>query len=253
MSKQPVKVVTFDLWDTIVIDESDEPKRAALGLSPKPVARRELLHAFLCKYEAIDRVLVDLAYDVTDAAFNKVWHDQHVTWTIGQRLLITMSGLGRELPEDDFTELVQLHENMELEVRPSMVPGADVAIRALQEKYTLAIVSDAIVSPGRCLRELLNGEGLLDCFSAFAFSDEVGCSKPSPPMFEHITKELNCSMEEIVHIGDREHNDVGGPHAVGARAILLTVAKDRGSNVSQADAICKDYSTLSALVDSLNA
>jgi len=253
MSQHPVRVVTFDIWDTIVIDDSDEPKRAEMGLAIKPVARRNLLHEYLSKHEAIDRAQVDLAYDVTDAAFNKVWHDQHVTWTIGQRLKITLSGLGRNLPEGQFAELVRLHEVMELDVRPNVVPGVVEAIRALSEKYTLAIVSDAIVSPGRCLRELLKGVGVLEYFDAFAFSDEVGRSKPAKPMFDCITEALSCSIQDIVHIGDREHNDVGGPHAIGARAILLTVAKDRGSDTSKADAICRDYKELPALVNELDA
>lgn len=253
MSHQPsVKVVTFDLWDTIVIDDSDEAKRAAAGLSPKPLARRELLHEALDKHEPIGRSLVDSAYDVADAAFKKVWHDQHVTWTIGERLRVLLSGLGRDLPDDEFAELRHRHEVMELEYRPDLVPGAYDAVHALQEKYKLAIVSDAIVSPGRCLRELLKEEGLLECFDAFAFSDEVGCSKPAPPVFEFVARELNCSLEEIVHIGDREHNDVGGPHAVGARAILLTAAIDRGSDTSKADAVCRDYRELPALLEELS-
>ena len=251
MSSQSVKVVTFDLWDTIVIDDSDEPKRAAQGLPSKPEARRALVHEYLSRHEPIDRELVDRAYDVTDAAFNKVWHDQHVTWTIRERLRLTLTGLGRDLPQEEFVEMAQRHEVMELEYRPDPVPGVVEAIYALKSNYRLAIISDAIVSPARCLKELLNGMGLLECFDAFAFSDEVGRSKPHPSMFEHIASQLGCELSEMLHIGDREHNDVGGPHAVGARAVLLTVAKDRGSDDSKADAICNNYSTLSGLVDGL--
>ena len=29
-----IEAITFDFWDTIAIDDSDEPKRAALGLDP---------------------------------------------------------------------------------------------------------------------------------------------------------------------------------------------------------------------------
>ena len=47
-----------------------------------------------------------LAYDVADAAFNRVWHDQHVTWRIGERLEVALKGLGRSLPAEDFAELV---------------------------------------------------------------------------------------------------------------------------------------------------
>lgn len=251
MSKASIKVITFDLWDTIVIDDSDEPKRAAAGLPSKRIARRTLVFDALNKHAAIERKITDMAYDVVDAAFNKVWHDQHVTWTIRERLTVLLNGLNRELPEEDFNEIVRKHENMELEYRPDPVPGVHKAIETLAQKYKLAIVSDAIVSPGRCLRELLKGEGLLEYFSAFAFSDEVGYSKPHPRVFEYIAETLDCELSEIVHVGDREHNDIGGPHAVGARAILLTAAKDRGSDHTAADAICRDYADLPEILSQL--
>jgi hypothetical protein len=44
-----IKAVTFDLWDTIVHDDSDEPKRKAQGLRSKKAARRHLL------WQALDR------------------------------------------------------------------------------------------------------------------------------------------------------------------------------------------------------
>lgn len=251
MTKRPVEAVTFDLWDTIVIDDSDEPKRAAAGLPSKFHARRELLFDFLNKHQPIDRVMTDLAYNVADAAFNKVWHDQHFTWTIGERLRVMLKGLNRDLPDDDFAELVRRHEEMELEYRPDPVPGVQEAVRALAGKYKLAIVSDAIVSPARCLRELLRGLGILDCFDAFVFSDEAGCSKPAPGVFEAAAAKLGCSIPGIVHIGDREHNDIDGPHSVGARAVLLTAAKDRGSEHSKADAVCRDFAELPAVIESL--
>jgi putative hydrolase of the HAD superfamily len=252
MSSRRVEAVTFDLWDTIVYDDSDEPKRAAAGLPPKPVARRDLVFELLNKHEPIAREVTDLAFDVADAAFNKVWHDQHVTWTIGQRLRVLLTGLKRDLPEDDFAELVRRHEVMELEYRPDAVAGVHEAIRALHGKYKLGIVSDAIVSPGRCLRELLDGEGLLGCFDVCVFSDEVGRSKPAPRVFEAAADQLGCSIDGIVHVGDREHNDIGGPHAVGARGVLLTTAKDRGSDTSKADAICRDYADLLSVIEGLD-
>ena len=38
-----IKAVTFDFWDTIVDDDSDEPKRAAKGLRSKRDERRHHL------------------------------------------------------------------------------------------------------------------------------------------------------------------------------------------------------------------
>jgi putative hydrolase of the HAD superfamily len=252
MQDQRIGVVTFDLWDTVFLDDTDEPKRAAAGVPPKRVARRNLVHEYLERHSPIAREAVDLACDVSDAAFRMVWFEHYVTWSVRERLEVVMNGLGRDLPEDEMAGLVRAHEEMELEFRPDTVPGICQAIETLSEKYRLAVVSDAVFSPGRCLRELLDGEGLLGYFEGFAFSDEVGRSKPAPAMFESISQQLGVAMHEIVHVGDREEKDIVGPHRVGARAVLLTAGKDRGSENSQADAICYDCRDLPAVIELLN-
>jgi len=229
-----------------------EPKRAAAGVAPKPAARRALVHEYLHRHGPISRDTVDVAYDVTDAAFRKVWEEQHVTWTVRERLGVLLAGLSRTLPEDELAELVRLHEEMELAFRPDPVPGALEALEALRGTYLLVLVSDAIFSPGRCLRELLVGEGMAGCFDHVVFSDELGQSKPAPEVFQAAAKAAGCDVTALVHIGDRPHNDVGGPHAVGARAVLITVVKDRGSADSGADAICDDYSKLPAILETLD-
>ena len=43
------------------------------------------------------------------------------------------------------------------------------------------------------------------------------------------------------NLGDREAKDIAGPHAVGARGILVPIAKDRGGPNSKADAVCRDF------------
>lgn len=244
-----VRAVSFDLWDTVFVDDSDEPKRAGQGLPPKPVERRQLVHEYLSRHGAIDRVLVNCAYDTADAAFRYAWHNQHITWTVETRLKVILAGLKRELPAAELAELVRLHEEMELRVRPDLVPGVEEALRVLSARYKLVVVSDAIFSPGRALREILKGYGLLDYFSAFVFSDEAGASKPAPVVFEKIAAAAGCTLEEMVHIGDRESNDIVGPKALGARAVLLTAAIDRGSAGTVADAICRDYRELPAILE----
>jgi putative hydrolase of the HAD superfamily len=247
-----IRVVSFDLWDTVFVDDSDEPKRREQGLPPKPVARRELVHSFLSRHAPIERALVDCAYNTADAAFRQVWHNEHVTWPVETRLRVLLAGLKRELPADELQELVRLHEDMELAVRPDLVPGIAGAIAELASRYKLVVASDAIFSPGRALRELLAGYGLLDKFTGFVFSDEIGCSKPSARMFNRVAEIGACKPEEIVHIGDREHNDILGPKAWGASAILFTAAIDRGgSDKTKADAICRDSQSLPAAIDAL--
>jgi putative hydrolase of the HAD superfamily len=141
---------------------------------------------------------------------------------------------------------------MELRVRPDPVNGATEALRALHGRWPLVVISDAIFSPGRALRELLAGFGVLDVFGGFVFSDECGRSKPAPEVFHRAAALARCPVEALVHVGDREHNDVGGPHAVGARAVLVTAGIDRGAATSKADAVCRDFRELPGIIASLD-
>ena len=246
-----IRAITFDLWDTVIHDDSDEPKRTAAGLPSKREARRSLVRNALAAHAEIPAEVVDAAYDVTDAAFAKVWHDRHVTWSVAERLSVLLRGLGRELPDAVLVDVTARIEEMELEIMPDPVPGIDDAIEVLAARYPLAIVSDAIHSPGRCLREWLERHRLLHHFGAFAFSDEVGRSKPHPDMFARAATGLGVEMSEMLHIGDREHNDVRGPHALGMKAILFTATRDRDRAGSAADAVCERAADLPAAVQHL--
>ena len=248
-----IRAITFDLWDTMIRDNSDEPRRAARGLGTKTEDRRRILHAALERDAPIAFETVATAYDVTDAAFNKVWKEHHVTWTQRERLHVLLAGLGRTLPEDAFDRVVAEIEDMEIDVPPEMVAGIDAALADLAGRYKLCVVSDAIVSPGRVLRRLLAHHGLEKYFDGFVFSDEIGCSKPDPRMFHAAAEQLGVDLGQMVHIGDRDHNDVKGPQALGMKAVLFTAVRDVDEKTTSADAICRDHADLPAIVDRLAA
>jgi len=249
----PIKAVTFDLWDTMVDDDSDEPKRAAKGLRSKRDERRHLVCSALNEIAPIDLESVVLAYDTADAGFNVVWKELHINWTVEQRLRVVLNGLGRSLPQDAFDRLVADTGRMEVEIPPDPIDGIGDALAELSRRYKLAVVSDAIVTPGTGLKAILEGHGLAQYFSAFAFSDEVGHSKPHRSMFDSACDQLGVAVDEIVHIGDRDHNDVKGPHALGAKAILFTAARDADKDATTADAVCERHRDLPAIVDRLAA
>ncbi len=231
-----IKAVSFDLWDTVFIDDSDEPKRKSMGLLPKKEERRKLVLDFLKKSATISPEKVNEAYNATDAEFRRAWYEKGITWTVNERLLVLFKKLNRKIPDNDFNELVKLHEEMELNIQPDFAEG----------------ISDAIFSPGRVLKEILASKDLLKYFEAFVFSDEIGCSKPNPLVFETIVKKLKIELTELIHVGDREEKDIEGPHIVGSKAILTTVIKDRGSKNTKADAICTNYKDLASIINKLN-
>ena len=83
------------------------------------------------------------------------------------------------------------------------------------------------------------------------FFDEAGAAKPDLKVFHLASKGLNTPLEHLVHIGDRESNDIVGPREVGAHAILITASIDRGREGTRASAICERYVDLPGIVASL--
>jgi len=248
-----VKAISFDLWDTIVDDDSDEPKRAARGLRPKPAERRHLLWEALNRHAPISLADVTAAFDSADAAFNKAWKEDAVTWRIEERLAAALDGLGRSLPDGELRALALALGRMEVDIPPDPVPGIAEALEILSGRYKLCVVSDAIVTPADGLRAVLEGHGLKHYFQGFAFSDEVGHSKPHADMFEAAAGQLGVAVREMVHVGDRDLNDVKGPQALGMKAVLFTATRDTDKDATSADAVCKAHAELPAIIDALAA
>ena len=246
-----LKVVSFDLWDTLVDDNSDEAVRAERGLRSKQDERRHLVWQALSEIEPIEMERVALAYDTADAAFNIVWKQMHISWTLEQRLNVVLSGLGRTLPGESFAQLLDRTARMEVEIPPNPIADVDSSLRELSQNFKLCVCSDAIVTPGTGLRQILEGHGLKKYFSAFAFSDEVGHAKPHHSMFDAVAGQLGVERHEIVHVGDRDQNDVKGPHAIGAQAVLFTATRADDKGMTSADAICGSHKDLPGVIAKL--
>ncbi len=66
-----IKAITFDFWDTIVVDDTDEPKRTAAGLASKPETRLQLLTDEVCRHHpAILPERVEMAFEVANGRFH---------------------------------------------------------------------------------------------------------------------------------------------------------------------------------------
>jgi putative hydrolase of the HAD superfamily len=112
-------------------------------------------------------------------------------------------------------------------------------------------VSDTIVTPADGLRALLDGYGLKKYFSGFAFSDEVGHSKPHPDMFNSAARQLGVEVTDMVHIGDRDHNDIKGAQGLGMKAVLFAAKRGVDRETTSADAVCERHAELPAIIDRL--
>jgi putative hydrolase of the HAD superfamily len=251
-----IRAITFDFWDTIAVDDSDEPKRALMGLPSKADARLRLfVEKVIESHPHIHPEQAAEAWAGANQRFRDHWHNGHRTPGVTARIHDAYECLGLEPGPGEYArlvrevdELVREIETMEIRIPPDFADGVHSALQLLASEYRLGIVSDTIHTHGRGLRFLLQQQGLLQYFSYFIFSDEIGAAKPSPQVFRQAATGLGFPPQQVVHIGDRESNDVAGPLQVGMQAILFTGIVDRGSERTRARAICRSYRDLPTIV-----
>ena len=119
------------------------------------------------------------------------------------RLAMTMS--------DDFLALTTAHF--------SLLPGAEDIVRYLAEKYPLTIVTNGFVE---VQYEKFDKSGLKDYFSHIVLSEEVGCQKPNPRIFEEALRLNGLSADEVVMVGDSWYSDIQGAINAGIDQIWVT-------------------------------
>ena len=251
-----IEAITFDFWDTIAVDDSDEPKRARLGLPSKAEERLQLFIAHIGEYHPdIPPARAAEAYRQANERFRHDWHTHHRTPSVRQRIGFAYDCLGIRAAPGSYARLLReidtlarAIETMEVRIAPDFAPQVHWALQTLAKEYTLGIISDAIHTTGHGIRHLLYQHGLGHYFRFMIFSDEVGASKPSPKVFRFATQAVGLPAEKFAHIGDRESNDVLGPLAVGMRSILFTGVVDRGSERTRASAICRHFADLPTVV-----
>ena len=71
------------------------------------------------------------------------------------------------------------------------------------------------------LPTLLDRLGLMSPFEALIYSSEVGFEKPHRAIFDELLRSLDLRAQQVVHVGDRQLDDVEGAEAVGIPALLL--------------------------------
>jgi putative hydrolase of the HAD superfamily len=222
-----VRGITFDFWDTIVDDDTDEPKRADRGLPTKAQARLStFVDEVLAHHPEIGCAGAINALDKANATFRHHWKVEYFTPCVADRLLVGFDALGIQ-KTPGFDALVYEWERMEVEIPPNLVPGIEACLEALHGRYKIGIISDAIVTPGSGLRQILKDYGLFKYFDHFVYSDEAGASKPAARVFDLACAGLGVERGELAHVGDRPANDIRGPNEYGSYSVLYTGVVDR--------------------------
>jgi HAD superfamily hydrolase (TIGR01509 family) len=212
--------VTFDLWETLIADESEFD-----------VARGRM------RCEGIHRVLdgmgvkvplgdIQRAYEESDPQLDVMWgRDENPTPTDQIELIFKSATNGKtSLPQDSqgLRMLEDAYVDPILVSPPKLKEDALSTLEGVRERVgRLGLISNTGRSPGAALRKVMEKYGILGFFDATIFSDEAGSRKPNRSIFETAAKELHVGLSKMVHVGDNPEADVWGAKQAGMRAVLL--------------------------------
>lgn len=236
-----IEAVTFDFWNTIAV----EPVPGSIS-----EARRAAVLA-ACGSCGVEVDPERLAGHVTTVIRDReaAWSEGvHVSPEEGARRLVAALGLEEEAGAAVAEAFLGVGRGAEL----GLAPGIGATLERLRAAgLTLGIVCDAGFTGGAILREFLASQGLLEHFSGWGFSDEVGAYKPAPEIFEAALSMLGAEPAAAVHVGDLRRTDVAGSRAVGMRSVRYRGLADDLGPGPEADFVTDDHGELPALLAAL--
>ncbi len=216
------RVLTFDLWDTLL----DGAPRA------------EERHA--ARAETTQRILAAHGYAVTS-------EDVHAAFTAASEAMVAardaeprdpgppaqIAAMLRRLdasraPDAVLIDAVHAGFTEVLHTfAPVPFPGAVATLAALAPHAPLGLVCNTGWSGGAALRPVLARHGLSVHLSAMQFSDEVGWGKPDSRIFTRCLDALGGPRpHDVLHVGDSLRADIAGAKRLGARACWIAEAGD---------------------------
>ena len=213
-----IKAVTFDLWETLLLERSGDNSRRML-------ARCKNLSKILTRFGEVSENQIGLALKEMALWLISIWEtNKDVTHLDQIRFIIKASGKGSvEIEEELINELSSAYVAPLFEIPPYLNPEAPRVLKWLKERNKLTgIICNTGRTPGFSIRRFLEKEGVAKYFNIMLFSDEIGIRKPDLKIFQIATKKLNVKPHQIIHIGDNLKSDVWGAKNAGMKAVYFS-------------------------------
>lgn len=209
INMRPIKVVLFDLDDTLVHFE-DYWNPSLLETFRRHPATRML---------DPDRLLE--VWWEKNAIYERQYHDQLIT--IRQfrnfRLIEALAEFGVAIDETVAEEFNDLHKTISksyMKADPKLVE----LLKELKQSYSLGLVTNGTAA---WQYDKLDAMGIRSWFEpgGIFISEEVGVEKPHPGIFLKALEHFRAAPEETVFVGDSWKHDIEGATRVGIRSIWL--------------------------------
>ncbi|MGD9345773.1 MAG: HAD family hydrolase [Candidatus Aminicenantes bacterium] len=237
-----IKVLTFDCWDTLIIDDEGRDEKMMRYLD------------FVCQENGISLADKDIAdaWAKEDKLREEYVIANHKTKNAIQRTETLLDLLDIELPASEVGRIATYFDKVALNVKPPRVPHVDEVLKVLFYKFRLAVICNGGFHSADTVRQILDTHKLLDFFSWLSFSDEMEVAKPHRRIFEYTVEKLGCRTKDSVHIGDSEYSDIVGAKNAGMKAILFAGINPKYRNDTTADCVVDSYSELFGVLERLS-
>lgn len=230
------RAVTFDCWNTLLVEE-DWPAAHAIRVTA--------LH------DVAAEAGLDVAWEAAGRAFDAAWGRHQELWRAGVASgAREIAGWGLEefglaTAGPAFEHLVALFEETSHTSHVKALNGARELLGTLAAAgVPCGLVCDTGLTPGRQVRRLLDRAGLLEALTTQIFSDELGVPKPAGIAFASALEPLGIAPEHALHVGDLRRTDVAGARAIGMRTVRIRDRYDDTGEGDDADHVVANHAEL---------
>jgi putative hydrolase of the HAD superfamily len=214
-----IQGITFDLWQTLIIDNRELGRSRANRRIEETITSLGFVgHNF--SYEHVQD-----AYRLCYRMCREV-HKAEKDYSFDHQVAIFINNIAEnlfdELDKSIIEQINYWYGEAFFEFPPKLDPESESVLRNLSSKgYKIGLISNTGMTSGTLFRRYLKNHNILDFFQVLTFSDEVLLCKPSSEIFHMTLKELDCSPDVSIHVGDHILNDVYGAHRAGLQSVLL--------------------------------
>ena len=199
-ARAPVRLTSFDVFDTLLTRTVGEPSSLFLLLGRSPQVQR----LTGCSAEQFARLRVD--------AERRSRHGRRETTL---PLIYAELAAGLHLTAEAQEQLIDAEVVLERRLS-RLVPGARELVKSCETPRRVAL-SDMYL-PQPVVAQLLEQQGLDDLLDRVVVSSEHGRTKSDAGLYEHLLDTERLRPQDCLHIGDNARSDVRVPKLLGLRA-----------------------------------
>ena len=215
-----ITTVTFDLWQTLLLDERD------LGQA-RAMVRLEGAQSALAKFgQDFDLEKISDAYMSCFQQCREV-RNRGLDVDFREQVAIFVNhinpGLAERLDRAIMDEIAQFYADSFLVHPPPAHEDALHVLEAIKKMgFKMGLISNTGMTPGFTFRNYMEERGMLEYFHTLTFSDEVKLAKPSSEIFMMTLEAMDARPEQTIHVGDHVINDVVGAKRCGMKTVWIS-------------------------------